>query len=149
VVVPELIAASIATWIGRKADKWGRKKLLIAGFAALPVRAILFALAPGPWFLVCVQPLGGLTAAVIGIMTPLVVADLTRYSARYNFSLGSVRMISGIGATISTTGIGFLSQELGVTIGFIALALVALAGLVTIWHFIPETMHIAREVEQV
>ncbi len=149
VVVPQLTTALIATWIGRKADEWGRKALLLAGFAALPARAILFAIAPGPWFLVGVQVLGGLTAAVIGIMTPLIVADVTRYSGRYNFSLGAVGMVAGIGATISTTAVGFLAQEMGYTIGFAALALVSLVGVAVVWWFMPETMHVAREVEQV
>jgi len=47
----------------------------------------LFAINFGQWFLVGVQVLGGLTAAVVGILTPLVVADLARQSGRYNFRL--------------------------------------------------------------
>ena len=48
----------------------GRKPLLLIGFGALPLRAVLFVLAPGPWWVVAAQATGGLTAAVIGIMTP-------------------------------------------------------------------------------
>ena len=128
----------------RKADEWGRKKLLIAGFAALPPRALLFALAPGPWFLVGVQVLGGITAVIIGIMSPLVVADVTRKSGRYNFALGAVGMISGIGATISTTAVGFVARALGFTWGFLTLAVVAGIGLAVIWRFMPETAYEAQ-----
>ena len=96
----------------------GRKPLLLVGFAMLPVRAVLFAVATGPWFLVGVQVLGGVTAVVIGIMTPLVVADVTRRSGRYNVALGAVSMIAGLGATISTTAIGFMAQSLGFVAGF-------------------------------
>ncbi len=144
VVVPQVITALIAAWVARKADEWGRKKLLIAGFAALPVRAVLFALAPGPWFLVGVQVLGGITAVIIGIMTPLVVADVTRKSGRYNFSLGAVSMIAGIGATISTTAVGFVAQGLGFAWGFLTLAVVAGIGLAVIWLFMPETVYEAQ-----
>ncbi len=145
VVVPQLVTAIIAAWMGRKADEWGRRPLLMAAFAALLARTVLFALASGPWFLVGVQVLGGLTAAVLGILTPLVVADCTKRSARYNFSLGAVGMISGIGATISTTAIGFVAQMMGFTVGFMVLAIVAAIGLGVLWAFMPETSPAARE----
>jgi MFS family permease len=87
VIVPQIVTALIATWLARKADEAGRKNLLIAAFAALFARSTLFAINFGPWFSVGVQVLGGLTAAVVGILTPLVVADLARQSGRYNFRL--------------------------------------------------------------
>ena len=90
------------------------------------------------------QVLGGITAVIIGIMTPLVVADVTRKSGRYNFALGAAGMIAGIGATISTTAIGFVAQGLGFTWGFLALAMVAGIGLAVIWLFMPETSHEAQ-----
>jgi hypothetical protein len=58
VAVPEVVSAFIAQWIARRADDWGRKPLLVAGFCVLPLRAALFALAPDPWYLVGVQALG-------------------------------------------------------------------------------------------
>jgi len=145
VVVPQLVTALIAAWIARKADERGRKWLLLAAFLALLARAVLFALAFGPWFLVAVQVLGGLTAAVIGILAPLIVADLTKRTGRYNFSLGAVSMIAGIGATVSTTAMGMLAQHLGFTAGFIGLALVAAIGLGAVWLLMPETVDAARE----
>lgn len=147
VVVPQLVTAAIAAWIARKADERGRKHLLLAAFAALLARAVLFAVAFGPWFLVGVQVLGGLTAAVIGILTPLIVADLTKGTGRYNFALGTVGMIAGIGATISTTAIGFLAQILGFTAGFAALAIVATLALAAVWWLMPETVDAARAEE--
>ncbi len=144
VVVPQLTTALIAAWIARKADEWGRKWLLAAAFVALLARTVLFALAFGPWFLVGVQVLGGLTAAVIGILTPLIVADVTQGSGRYNTALGTTGMVAGIGATISTTAIGFLTQMMGYTVGFGALAVVAALGLAAVWGWMPETVHVAR-----
>jgi MFS family permease len=66
VAIPEVVTVLIASWIARQADEWGRKPLLITGFCAHPVRAVLFALAPDPWYLLGVQILGGLTAATLG-----------------------------------------------------------------------------------
>jgi hypothetical protein len=108
---------------------------------------VLFALAFGPRFLVGVQVLGGLTAAVIGILSPLIVADVTRGTGRYNFSLGAVGMIAGIGATTSTTAIGFVTQSFGFTVGFLALAIVAALGLASVWWMMPETVDAARAEE--
>ncbi len=144
VVVPQLVTALIATWIARKADDAGRKWLLLAAFVALLARTVLFAVALGPWFLVGVQVLGGPTAAVIGILNPLVVADLTKGTGRYNFSLGAVSMIAGIGATTSYTVMGFLAQILGYTAGFVGLAVVAGLGLAAVWFLMPETVDAAR-----
>lgn len=144
VVVPQVFTAIIAAFVARKADEWGRKKLLLLGFGVLPVQALLFAFAPGPWFLVGFDLLGGVTAVIIGIMTPLVVADVTRRSGRYNVALGAAGMIGGVGATISTTAIGFLAQALGFTWGFLALAAVAVIGFAVIWLFMPETSYEAK-----
>jgi MFS family permease len=140
VIVPQVVTAVIAAWIARRAEDWGRKPLLLAGFGVLPLRAVLFALAPGPWFLVGFQVLGGLTAAVIGILTPLVIADVTRGSGRYNFAQGVAGTAAGIGASVSTLAAGFIAQGFGYAVGFLALAAVALGGLAAIFLLLPETM---------
>jgi hypothetical protein len=43
IIVPQVIVAVMAPWMGRQAKAWGRRPLLLAGFAALPCRAPLFA----------------------------------------------------------------------------------------------------------
>ncbi len=139
VIVPQLVSAAIATWVAKRADRWGRKPLLVAGFAVLPVRVVLFALAPNPIYLIPMQALGGLTAAVIGVMMPLVVADVTRRTGRYNTSLGALGTATGIGAGLSTAITSYLAQYLGYTVGFAALALVGLMAVGTVWWFLPET----------
>ncbi|MGH7153405.1 MAG: MFS transporter [Acetobacteraceae bacterium] len=145
VVVPQVVTAIIAGWVARKADEWGRKWLLLAAFVALLALAVLFAVTINPWFMVGWELLGGVTAAVIGIINPLVVADLTAGTGRYNFSLGAVSMIAGIGATVSTTATGFIAQIFGYTIGFLVLAAVAGIGLVAVWRLVPETVEAARK----
>ena len=78
IVVPQLIVAALSPWVGSRAQIWGRRPLLLIGFAALPIRGLLFASVSNPLLLVVVQLLDGITAAVFAVMVPLVVADLTR-----------------------------------------------------------------------
>jgi MFS family permease len=143
VAVPQFVSGIIALRVSRAANEWGRKPFILAGFVAVLTRAILFAVAPGPWFLVAVQSLDGITAAVIGIMLPLAVADITRGTGRYNATLGAVGTISMIGAALSTTAIGFVADRFGLASGFTVLAAAALAGLILLWWRMPETVRYA------
>ncbi len=136
---PQLVTALIAVWIACRADDRGRRPLLLAGFGVLPVRAVLFALAPSPWYLVAIQTLDGLTAAMIGIMTPLVIADITRGTVRYNLAQGWAGMMTGIGAALSTTAAGYVAQTFGYAVGFLTLAAVGLVGVAIVYWFLPET----------
>ena len=141
VIVPQVVTALIAAWIARRADDWGRKPMLLLGFGALPIRAALFTFVPNPWYLLPIQSLGGLTAAVVGILTPLVIADVTRGTGRYNIAQGAVGVASGIGASVSTLASGYIVQMLGYTIGLYGLAAVGLAGVGLVWWQLPETRH--------
>lgn len=139
VAVPEVVAALIAAWIACRADDWGRKPLLVAGFCILPLRIALFAVTPDAWYLVGVQALGGLTTATIGIMTPLVIADLTRGTGRFNLAQGAAGTASALGAALSTAVTGYIAQLFGYTFGFFGLAAIGAAGLVFLYWFLPET----------
>ncbi len=140
VVVPQVVTALIAAWVARRADDWGRKPLLLAGFAVLPLRAALFALMASPWYLVAIQASSGLTAAMIGIMTPLVIADVTRGSGRFNLAQGAAGTATGIGAALSTLASGYAAQLFGYTMGFLGLAAIGLIGLAVLYWWLPETM---------
>ncbi len=127
VIVPQVITAILAAWAARKADAWGRKPLLLAALAALALRLILFTVAPGPLWLLPMQILSGIDTLVIGILTPLVIADVTAGSGQYNLAQGVVGMATGIGAAMSTTIVGYVAQWFGFTTGLLVLAAVAVA----------------------
>ena len=122
IVVPQLLVATLSPWIGRRAQMWGRRPLLLIGFAALPVRGLLFALVKDPQLLVIVQLLDGVTAAVFSVLVPLVVADLTRGTGHFNLGQGFVGTFVGIGASLSATLAGFTSDHFGSPAAFAALA---------------------------
>jgi MFS family permease len=139
IVVPQAVVAVVAPWVGRSAQRWGRRPLLLVGFAMVPLRGILFAVVTDPVWLVAVQLLDGITASVFGVMVPLVVADVTRGTGRFNLSLGIVGTATGIGASLSTTLAGYVSDHLGSSVAFLGLAAIAAAGLALVWTLMPET----------
>ena len=139
IVVPQLIVAGFAPSIGCVADKWGRRPLLILCFAALAVRAVLFALVTSPYAVVAVQALDGISAAILGVTLPLVIADITRGTGRFNLGLGIVGSAVGIGAALSTTLAGYTIDRFGSGIAFCGLASVAALGLATVCLLLPET----------
>ncbi len=130
VIVPQVITATLASWMARRADIWGRKPLLLAAFVALALRILLFTIAPGPLWLLPMQALSGIDAVVIGILGPLIIADVTAGSGRYNLAQGAVGMATGVGAALSTTAVGFIAQWFGFTVGLLGLEAVAAAGFV-------------------
>ena len=139
IVVPQMLVAAASPWVGERAQQWGRRPLLLIGFAALPLRGLLFALVSSPVPLVAVQLLDGVTAAVFAVMVPLVVADLTRGTGHFNLGQGIIGTFVGIGASISSTLAGFLSDRFGSPWAFAGLASIALAGFVAVLLLMPET----------
>jgi MFS family permease len=146
-VGPQLVVAAFSPWVGRQAQKWGRRPLLIAGFAALPVRGLLFATVTDPYLLVAVQLLDGLTAAVFAVMVPLTVADLTRGTGRFNLTQGIVGTMMGVGAALSPTLAGYISDHAGSASAFLGLAAIGALGLAAVWLAMPETRPVANGAE--
>jgi hypothetical protein len=72
-------------------------------------------------------------------MVPLVVADITRGTGRFNLSLGFVGTASGIGAALSTVLAGYVSDQFGSPAAFLGLAGIAATGLALMWAVLPET----------
>jgi MFS family permease len=139
IVVPQAIVALTSPSVGRKAQQWGRRPLLLLGFAALAIRGVLFATVSDPYLLVAVQVFDGITAAVFSVMVPLIIADVAFGSGHFNLAQGIVGTATGIGASLSTVLAGYVSDRFGSGIAFTGLAAVAATGLVLIWLVMPET----------
>jgi MFS family permease len=139
IVVPQLVVAGCAPWVGRIADSWGRRSPLLVCFAALALRGVLFALVTDPYLVVAIQILDGVCAAVLGVTLPLVVADITRGTGRFNLGLGIVGSAVGIGAALSTTLAGYAIDHFGRAVAFYGLAFIAICGLALVGLLLPET----------
>ncbi len=143
IIVPQMIVATVSPWAGRMAQTLGRRPVLLAGFAALPARGLLFALlvwaGPAGLPLVAIQVLDGISASVFGLALPLIAADTTRRTGYFNLAIGSLGLAAGLGATASTTLAGVVTDAFGAPIAFIGLAATGAAAWLAILLAMPET----------
>ena len=139
VVVPQLVVVGMAPWVGRQAQSLGRRPIMLLCFAALILRALLFAFVTDPVGVVAIQILDGISAAIMSVMYPLVVADITRDTGRYSLALGIVGSAVGVGAALSTILAGYLFDHFGLWPTFLSLAGVAAVGAMLVLVLMAET----------
>lgn len=139
IVAPQLVVALIAPRIGALAIRKGRRPMLLLGFAALPVRAALLAFNSEPAVIVAVQLLDGLSAAVLGVLVPLSLADIAQGTGRFNLAQGIVASVTGVGAAFSTLLAGHLAQHFDASAAFLCLAGTAALAFLTVLLAMPET----------
>ena len=92
-----------------------------------------------PPLLICIQLLDGVSASVMGVLTALIVADLTNGTGRFNLAQGLVGTLAGAGASLSTSFFGLIFGNFGSVIGFFSIAGVALSTVLIAWLWMPET----------
>ena len=142
VVTTQFVITLLASWSGRKAGTWGRKPLLLIAFAVLPIRGVLYTLTSNTILLVAIQTLDGVGAGIFGVVSVLVIADLTRGTGRFNLTLGAITTAVGIGASLSQAIAGSIVHHAGSSAGFLFLAGVAAAAFAILYFFMPETRNI-------
>jgi MFS family permease len=139
VVTTQFVITLLASWTGKKAGVWGRKRLLLIAFGVLPVRGVLYTFTHNTIALVAIQILDGVGAGIFGVVSVLVIADLTRGTGRFNLSLGAFSMAVGIGASLSQAIAGSIAHHFDFNAGFLFLAAVAAAAFGVFCLFMPET----------
>ena len=94
------------------------------------------------WLNVAIQVLDGIGAGIFGVVSVLVIADLTRGTGRFNLTLGAITTAVGIGASLSQVIAGGIVHRVGSHAGFLFLAAVASAAFAILYFFMPETRNI-------
>jgi MFS family permease len=143
IMVPQAAVALLSPWVGRSADRMGRRTMLLLGWVALPLRGVLMAFLPAPWLLVAVQGISGISAAAFGVMLPLVASDLTRGTERFSLCIAVFSLAAFAGAGPSTVLAGWIADRAGDSMAFLSLALAGLAGTALVWLAMPETRSIS------
>lgn len=139
IIVPQIVVALLAPTVGRVAEAIGRRPVLLLGFAALPLRAVSFALIGNPVALVPVQVLEGAAAAVYGVLVPLIAADLTQRTGRSSTILGLVGLAASLGAALSTALGGAVAGQFGPVAAFVMLAAFGIFAVLLTFLALPET----------
>jgi MFS family permease len=89
--------------------------------------------------LIAIQILDGVGAGIFGVVSVLVIADLTQGSGRFNLTLGAISTAVGIGASLSQVIAGAIVHHVSYDAGFLFLAAVAAAAFGILYFFMPET----------
>ena len=139
ILIPQFVMAALSQGVGRKARQWGRRPLLLLGFAALALRGLAFSSTGEPVLLAMFQALDGVSAAILAVVTPLVILDVTRQTGHFNLALGIAGSAVGVGAALSTTLTGYLGDHYGSFVAFNALTIFAFGGLIAVAALMPET----------
>lgn len=139
VITTQLVITLLASWSGQKAGTWGRKPLLLIAFGVLPVRAVLYTVTVSKSALVAIQILDGVGAGIFGVVSILVIADLTQGSGRFNLTLGAITTAVGIGASLSQVIAGSIVHHFSSNAGFLFLGAVASSAFAILYFFMPET----------
>jgi hypothetical protein len=138
IIVPQGIVALMAPWAGRRAKTWGRRPLLLC-------RVLRFACPPAVVFL---DHQSNNSHCRSGPRWDK--WNVTRRargtnhcrpdnSGRFNLAQGLVGLLSGVGASLSTTLSSLVAARLGTAAGFLGIAAVALAAALLLWLLMPET----------
>jgi len=111
----------------------------LIGFGVLPIRAVLYTLTSNTDALVAIQILDGVGAGIFGVVSVLVIADLTQGSGRFNITLGAITTAVGVGAALSQMIAGTIVHHYSFNAGFLFLAAIAALAFIVLYFFMPET----------
>lgn len=127
----ELLAAPI---IGKASDRFGRKRLLVAGQIGTFASFLLLALAPNLVVVFVARILGGLSAGNISIATAY-VSDRTAPETRRR-AIGFVSAAMGAG-TMAGPALASVLAPTGLAVPFAVAAVISLAGILTTCLLLP------------
>ncbi len=139
IVGAQLVMVPVAVLVGRHADRWGHRPILLVGLAVLALRGVMYPLSDAPGWLLFVQLLDGIGAGIFGALLPVVVAAIMRGTGRFNVAQGAVATVQGLGGALSTTLAGAVIVWGGYSAAFVTLAVIAAAGFALVAWRMPET----------
>jgi MFS family permease len=139
IIIAQGAMSVVAAISGRRAEK-GRKRVMLIAFCLLPVRAVLFAFIDDPYFLTALQILDGIGAGIFGVVSILMIADLSHGTGRFNLLQGFVYSAIGLAGSISSIIAGLIVKWAGYVVGFSTLAVLGILGLLFFWKLVPETL---------
>lgn len=108
---------------------------------------MLYTLTSSTVLLVAIQVMDGIGAGIFGVVSVLVIADLTCGTGRFNVTLGAIAAAVGTGASLSQVIAGGIVHHAGFRAGFLFLSAVALVAFALLYFCMPETRNLRMEKE--
>ena len=123
-VIAECAAVPFVFLVGGLANRggWGRRRVAMIGFAALPLRGLLLGITNSIEGLLCIQLLHGFSIAIAGVVPILMMQDLTQGTGRFSSMQGSVAASMDFGSAVSQLIAGWLADLAGFSIMFYTLS---------------------------
>jgi MFS family permease len=146
VIVAEVTMIGVAAVAGKLATTWGRKPLFLVACVALVLRSGLSVVNHNPYYLIGLQVLDGVAAAIYGVLLTLVSADLAKGTGRFNFLPGAIQFCMGLGGFLSNGFFGFLAKSRGFNAAFLGLSGAAVVAGVLSQAKMPETKGEVTEI---
>jgi MFS family permease len=146
IIIAQGVMAIVASYTGAAAEN-ARKRVMLLAFLLLPIRAALFAFIDNPYVLTGLQVLDGIGAGIFGVVSILMIADLSKGTGRFNLLQGIVYSAIGLSASVSSVVGGLLVKWFGYSAGFLSLAAVGVLGLLFFKLWVPETKDISIVVK--
>jgi MFS family permease len=144
IIIAQGIMGLVASPSGKRADV-SRKKVMTIAFILLPIRAALFAFIGNPYVLTALQILDGIGAGIFGVVSVLMIADLSRGTGRFNLLQGTIYSAIGLALSLSSVLSGLIVKWFGYPVGFISLAVAGVGALFFFKAFVPETKDLHQE----
>lgn len=139
IIVAQVAMVPVALLASRGA-KVSRRRVFLIAFAILPVRGLLYTLTSAAPLLIANQVLDGIGAGIFGVVSVLMMADLTQGTGRFNFAQGLVATAIGLGAAASNVLTGLIVDRFGYDAGFLFLSAIALLAAGVFAAQVPETL---------
>jgi DHA1 family tetracycline resistance protein-like MFS transporter len=131
-----LLQFVVSPLLGRLADRYGRRPVLLAALGCLGVDWLAHAMTPSPWALLAFHTLAGACAGTPTVVNAY-IADVVE-PARRAHAYGLVGAAFGLGFVAGPT-IGGLLGAVDVTLPFFAAAALCFTGVAYGWFVLPES----------
>ena len=119
--------AKMSGWLAKKRPgaRWS-VQLLFAASLTLPARAFAFASSNHIWTLLGLQFLDGVSAGAIGVLSVLIMCDLTDGTGRFSMMQGALATAVGAGSAASNGLAGMLTDKFGFAVMFRTLGVLSI-----------------------
>jgi EmrB/QacA subfamily drug resistance transporter len=143
-----LVGASLLLCAGFLADRFGRKRMLSAGYASFAIGAVLCALAPGGTWLIAFRVLMAVGGTALTPTSLSIVANLYPEPRERARAIGLWGISSGLGTGLGPIVGGALTDSLGWRSVFAANAIAGVVALAIVIRVVPRSRSaVARRID--